>query len=407
MAIASKIKVMISSRCKDKFPTGKGRRLSQIRKGLKKEIEGLKVFGKPVFEVWINEDVPPKGGSWDAWDVCMQAVRDCDILLALSNGNAGWAKEGSEIGICHAELMTALDQAPGKVRIINLGRIRIRKSSAGQRNKRFQEYLALRNLFHGAARNERELKAVTRAALGDVLISLAQAGVREVSRGDMGDALGWSRLNFENRELAMRNALRSAILERKDSKQVGDNVIVRMNHKKVLLVTHAIPAAFSVGPAKEMVGQPFLRDYKFFKYLKKEHSGGPMHVIACQKTATEAQAMKLLGFPDATVVSTPFGVFVADNIQKVQFAFIANCHDETTTRHGVQRFFEWLAQSGEQQYVTIRAQARARIVHAIVNASPSKPGRIRHYTSRSSHNSPKNTVKRSLKKTGVNRLRPH
>ena len=57
------------------------------------------------------------------------------------------------------------------------------------------------------------------------------------------------------------------------------------------------------------------------------------------------------GFPDATVVSAPFGVFVADNIQKVQFAFIVNCRDEANTRHGVQRFFEWLAQTGEESLV--------------------------------------------------------
>ena len=38
----------------------------------------------------------------------MEAVADCDILLALSNGNAGWAKGHGDIGICHAELMTGL-----------------------------------------------------------------------------------------------------------------------------------------------------------------------------------------------------------------------------------------------------------------------------------------------------------
>lgn len=51
---------------------------------------------------------------------------------------------------------------------------------------------------------------------------------------------------------------------------------------------------------------------------------------------------RLLGFPDAEFVSAPFGVFVADNVQKVQLAFLKDCRDETTTRHNVQRFFEWL-----------------------------------------------------------------
>jgi hypothetical protein len=67
--------------------------LSAIRKELKSEIEALEVFGKKVFDVWINEETPPQG--------------DCDIFVALSNGNAGWAKDAGDVGICHAELMTA------------------------------------------------------------------------------------------------------------------------------------------------------------------------------------------------------------------------------------------------------------------------------------------------------------
>ena len=65
------------------------------------------------------------------------------------------------------------------------------------------------------------------------------------------------------------------------------------------------------------------------------------------------------------MISAPFGIFVADNIQKVQFAFIVNCRDDATTRHGAQRFFEWLAQTGEETLVSERARARARIVCAI------------------------------------------
>jgi ABC-type dipeptide/oligopeptide/nickel transport system ATPase component len=58
---------------------------------------------------------------------------------------------------------------------------------------------------------------------------------------------------------------------------------------------------------------------------------GESGLIACHKTVTEAQALRLLGFPDATVVSAPFGVYVADDVQKIQMILIANCRDETTT----------------------------------------------------------------------------
>jgi len=117
-----------------------------------------------------------------------------------------------------------------------------------------------------------------------------------------------------------------------------------------------------VAAAREMVGQPFLRDHLYEKVLT---DGGPVHLIGCHKTVTEAQAMKLLGFPDATVVTTKFGVYVADNVQKIQLVLVANCRDEANTRHGVGRFFEWLQQTGEGAMLSERAVSRARIVKSI------------------------------------------
>ncbi|MHB8118113.1 MAG: hypothetical protein ACYDHX_05220 [Methanothrix sp.] len=155
-----------------------------------------------------------------------------------------------------------------------------------------------------------------------------------------------------------------AMRQRADSSDDGDHLIVKLAGMDILVVPDAIPAAITVGAAKEMVGQPFLHDHELSQVLKGKR-GGPVHVIGCHKNATEAQATKLLGFPDATVVSAPFGVFVADNIQKVQFAFIVNCRDDANTRHGVQRFFEWLEQTGEDALVADRARARAHIVSAI------------------------------------------
>lgn len=370
MAKSSKLRVMISSRCNDRFPQKSGRVLSDIRKDLKKEIEALEVFGEPIFEVWINEDTPPQGGTWDSWDVCLQAVDDCDVLIALSNGNAGWAENGGDIGICHAELSRGLSRAPGKVRLISLGNIATPDTAEGERNKRFQEYVNKQSLFRGGnVATEADLKARVKEAVRDALIKLAQAGVREASKGRFhsGEALDWARLDFAARQKAMKNVLREAMRQRAGSSTDGEHLFVQLGGVDILCVPSAIPAALTVSAAKEMVGQPFLRDHELSSTLTKgkKKRGGPIHVIACHKGATEAQATRLLGFPDATVVSAPFGIFVADNVQKVQFAFIVNCRDESTTRHGVQRFFEWLAQSGEEALVAERAEARGRIVAAI------------------------------------------
>lgn len=374
MAKSSKLRVMISSRCDDKFPIGAKTTLSDIRKDLKKEIEEkIKIAGKSVFEVWINEATDPQGGKWDSWDVCIQAVRDCDILIVMSNGDAGWVKDAGGIGICHAELMIGQSIAPAKVRVIQLGDFKVRKDPAGSPNKRFQDEISKQNLFRGGTvKSVDDLKQRVREAIYDGVIQLAQAGAAEASRGKFhsGAALDWSRLDFSKRQAEMLRVLREALLARKGSMQDNGKLILRIAGLEILTESHAVPAALSVGPAKELVGQPFLRDHLLEPHLKSTR-GGPLHIIACHKTATESQATKLLGFPDATLVTAPFGVFVADPIQKVQFAFITNCRDEANTRHGLQRFMEWLSQTGEDRLVAERAKARARIVRAI--ARETKP----------------------------------
>jgi hypothetical protein len=111
---------------------------------------------------------------------------------------------------------------------------------------------------------------------------------------------------------------------------------------------------------------PFQRDHTLQPVLDGR-GAGPLHIFACHRPVTETQAVRQLGFPDATVVRPPFGVYVADSIQQIQMVFIGNCRDETSTRHGVQRFFEWLEQSGEGEPLVRRACARARVVQAIAS----------------------------------------
>ena len=92
---------------------------------------------------------------------------------------------------------------------------------------------------------------------------------------------------------------------------------------------------------------------------------GPVHLVACLKTVSESQAMRQLGFPDATIVAAPFGVYVADKVQKIQMVFLANCRDATTTRHALTRLVEWLDSTGEEANLVSRARGRRRIVAAV------------------------------------------
>jgi hypothetical protein len=126
------------------------------------------------------------------------------------------------------------------------------------------------------------------------------------------------------------------------------------------LIVNAIPGALSVSAAREMIGRPFLKDHEFETQFGS--AVGPVHVIGCHQTTTEAQARQFLGFPDATVVATPFGIYVADDVHGVQFIFLQNCRDETMTRHALQRLLEWLKQSGEVDALVDRGRSRRRIV---------------------------------------------
>jgi hypothetical protein len=359
---------MLSSRCLDPFPAGAAATsLSDVRRALKKEIEAMGIADRGAFEVWINEEEDPRGGTWDSWEVCIDAVKDCDILIAITNGNAGWAETGGDIGICHAELMTGLTTAPAKVRLVALDNIPITKDATGDRNRRFQDYISKQSLFRGGTvKTVDELKQRVKGALHDAVIRLAQAGVLEAASGkyNSGEALDWTRLDFGARHDEMIKVIRNALLARPGSSDDSGRPVITVSGQEILCVVHAIPAAFSTGPARELVGQPFLRDHLLARSLTGKR-GGPLHVIACHRGATEGQAAKLLGFPDATLVPAPFGVFVADPIQKIQLALITNCRDETTSRHGLQRFLEWLGQSGEDALLAKRAVARAKIVRAI------------------------------------------
>lgn len=374
MASSTKIRVMLSSRCLDNFPATDKTKLTSIRKDLKKHIEAQTLLGRQAFEVWINEDAPPADASLDSWEVCLKQAEECDILIVLANGNAGWAMSGGDVGICHAEYMAGLAQACGKVSVIELKPwVAITPDDAGRRNERFQKELGRQTPFRGDdVKTVDDLKERVLQAIAESVVTLTQRGVKSSAstRYGMGQALDWTRLDFRARKSEMERVLRDALASRPSAKPLGQHVILPLGGKKIGVIVHAIPAAFTVASARELVGRPFLRDHEQTDLLKA--ALGPLHLIACHRGATETQATTLLGFPDALVVSDHFGVYVADDVQKVQFAFLANCRDDAQTRHALQRFLDWLEQTTEVDRLARRAQSRANIVKAIA-AENKKP----------------------------------
>jgi Domain of unknown function (DUF4062) len=375
------ITVMISSRCNDPVPDRtKTVSLSDLRVQLKSEIEGILADGtKRAFDVWISEDGDPGPGSSDAWDVCMQQARSCDVLICLYNGHSGWARPGSSVGICEAELQTAVDTAPEKVRLIQLEPSRARKTPPeSEWDARFQAYVEKLALYRGGfvAKSADQVRRATLGALRSAIVESTKTGTRagRMRSAYQGEALDWNRLDFRTRRDRMVAAVTSELLHHPGARQVdAESVVFSVAGVPVLFVCHAIPAAMTLAQARELTGQPFLRDHE---YLKSGATAGPVHLIACYGNVTDSQARRQLGFPDATVVSPPFGIWVADPVQKIQMLFLAGCVDSGTARQQAERALEWLARSGEDAQLAARAVSRARIVEAIATELHPQPSAV-------------------------------
>lgn len=387
--------LMISSRCADEVPySGKLQPLKILREALKAKLEKIKIGGKQVFKVWIHEDESNASALINNWDECLQKARDADVFIVLYNGRAGWS--GSEnsvkngLGICHAELAAAYNSSPAKVRSIHF--TNLVTPEKGSSDEEFQTYVRTQKFPAAQVANGEEALQRAEELAAATVLSLARAGVGVNSSGNYcaGDALEWSRLNVQRRREAMTAATVGLLREKSDrpQKQASPDVaIMQIQDSTIGFVCDSVPASMSTPAARELVGQPFLSDHRHAARWDPIISG-PVHVITCQKSVTETQAIRQLGFPDAVVVSTPFGVYVADDVQKIQMAFLGNCRDRTTTREKVQSFLNWLNEHGEANYLVRRAAHRRKIADLIdafrsdetPSAAENKPTRPRKRT---------------------------
>jgi len=372
MAHSSKILVMISSRCTDNLPlTGENQlELSEIRIQLKDIIEQETLFGKQLFEVWINEEQPPQGGDWNSEEFCLDAVKKCDVMLVLYNGNAGWDNHAG-IGICHSELEQAMEIAPGKIKFIRLKGKNIDEYDPKDqlKNQRFQEYVDNFQYFRGSkvCENVDDVIDLVMESMHDICRLLIKRGVRDAEQGKYhtGDSLKWSQMSFESRKNAIIQEIKSTLIE-EGSIITNNEIFFKSDNTEILFHINSIPDSVSISEAKEKTGQPFLSDYKFSQILSGKKIG-PVHIIGCHKRITESQARKVLGYPDAVLVNAPYGIYVADNIHKIQMVFLENCRNPTTTRNKIKKLLEWFENNDEYENLIKRAKSRKKIIKVISN----------------------------------------
>jgi hypothetical protein len=371
MAEIEKIRVMVSSRSLVKvFKTGDA--LSDVRTRLQTFLRSIrwsaasKTIGRkePIFNVWIHEDETGLDTGKSTFQISLDEVDRADIVLVLYTGESGSVSAGSSLGICHAELQAAISRRP---EIVFMVRLLPLNDSPGESGEAFRAYVDSLSLFQKDASSENELHTVVAEMIQNVTARLVMRGSSTSSRKlDRGEALEWSRLNLADRRSVMRKALAGQLgavpLAGVEGHPLfsmplsGVNLMVRLD---------AIPAAATEPAAREMVGQPFLRDHVHATSLEAGNLLGPVHVIACHRTITERQAAQMLGTPDSMIVASDFGIFAADHVQKIQVALLARCSDENATAVAVRRFTEWLMRSGEGQGVIERARSRRRILSVV------------------------------------------
>ena len=77
------------------------------------------------------------------WEVSKEKARRADVVIALYNGQAGWLGTDSPVkagvGVCHAELLEALNKSPDKVRGMKFNPLI--QATAGSPDESFQQYV--------------------------------------------------------------------------------------------------------------------------------------------------------------------------------------------------------------------------------------------------------------------------
>ena len=292
------------------------------------------------------------------------------MFIALYNGNAGWlgTSGGGTLGICHAEFMAAYDTAPGKVFTINIHEPMAKGAPNGPSDKLFQEHInRLGRLDARDVKTDSSLAEKIKQIVAHSTVKLVHRGVRDANRGTnhVGPALDWSRESYEDRSLKMRDVALDALRQGNVRLNPDRNFIARsILGSPVLFVVNSIPDSMSIPAARELVGQPHLSDHLLSNELSR-FAGGPVHLVACHKSTSESHAVRMLGFPKATVVSGPFGIYVVDPVQSIQLVLISQCRDETSTRHGIQRFLEWLDET-KQSFELVRYAKRRKAIVAVL-----------------------------------------
>lgn len=359
-----KIKVFLSSRVNSQSNPGKLDRffsLGELRKFLRDRLEAETLFEEKIWDVIINETDFDSPIGRNAFDNCMQNLRESNVIIILFNGETGWGIDQESNGMCHEEFLIAANEYAGMAFALDL-RTYFNQNNNGplaEKNRNFaldvqdsfdhmvspdDSIMTVNGLF------EFILIQVKRYLLVSIRSSF-KTQKRIVSASSVfGATLDWSKLNYLEREERLKTELAKSFSALPD-------------FEAVLKEFHGIPDHMSVADARNKIGRPFVYEHKLI--TDRKESSGVIHIIGVFGNVTEIQAKSLVGYPDITVIKGPFGFYLWGKNVHIQIFFLRNCINPQTVRTRLSEVINWLNSSREKSKILIRAKARYSILSAI------------------------------------------
>lgn len=300
----------------------------------------------------------------DVFDACLKQVEDSDIVVILYAGDAGWAPSSGSNGICHEEYLKAVQDHPSMTFGINLQKYFIDvKYDKGQskRNARFQDDIDSYEKFKEQVgvttvdQLQNEVKTLIEGYIGESF-KRAFIAKKQMDAGNtvFGKTLDWSKLSYAQRIEEIRTGSQDAF------KDIFEETIC---------LFHAIPDHMSVADARNSLGRPFLYEHiEIGKSLYKGYDRGVVHFITVYGNVTESQVKNLIGFPDLTLIKTPFGFYLWEQTTQIQLIISSKCINPSVIKTRAQQIINWLRSSKEKRNVIKRAKARFSILETIVLA---------------------------------------
>src|SRR6266487_1192833 len=146
------------------------------------------------------------------------------------------------MGICHAELETAMNVAADCVRVIKLPDAPVASDILQKkRDASFKNYFGTLGHFRTSAKSGEEVLEKVWNEIHPAIVELVRIGSSffHLSQASTGDALKWHRLSYERRKEAMENAITESLSNQPGAVRASAGVVLEIKGTPVFLKPHA------------------------------------------------------------------------------------------------------------------------------------------------------------------------